>query len=110
MKEITASDIKNTKNKAKTRKILYSVTIDYLNKIFKKQNGKCALSGLPIHFSDIKNGIREKTASLDRIDSNRGYVKGNVQWVHKHVNNMKWDFDQGYFIEVCGLITENMKK
>jgi hypothetical protein len=31
---------------------------------------------------------------MDRIDSNKGYVEGNVQWVYKYVNLMKRDFPQ----------------
>lgn len=27
---------------------------------------------------------------FDRIDPNKGYIIGNVQWVHKHINMMKW--------------------
>ena len=43
---------------------------------------------------------------IDRIDSSKGYVKGNVQWVHKNVNLMKGKFDQEYFIEMCKKITK----
>lgn len=39
--------------------------------------------------------------SLDRIDSKKGYVVGNVQWVHKDINRMKNTFPQDYFIQVC---------
>ena len=42
-----------------------------------------------------------KTASLDRIDSNKGYTKDNVQFVHKDINWMKQDFEQNKFIEYC---------
>jgi len=41
------------------------------------------------------------TASLDRIDNTRGYINGNVQWVHKDVNYMKQKFEQEYFIKLC---------
>lgn len=70
--------------------------------LFLKQDKKCALSGLNLSF-DNKN----ITASLDRIDSSKGYIKGNVQWVHKHINIMKNKFDNEYFIEMCKKIAEN---
>jgi hypothetical protein len=41
------------------------------------------------------------TASLDRIDSSKGYIIGNVQWAHKMVNRMKNDMPQEEFIEFC---------
>jgi hypothetical protein len=49
----------------------------------------------------------EHTASLDRIDSSKGYCEDNVQWVHKDINRMKNTFDQDYFISLCKLIAEN---
>ncbi len=49
----------------------------------------------------------ERTASLDRIDSSKGYTKDNIQWVHKHVNLMKHKFDQKYFVDICKLIANH---
>ena len=37
------------------------------------------------------------------------YIKGNVQWLHKHVNIMKNSFPQEMFIYLCNKITENNK-
>jgi hypothetical protein len=90
----------------------FSVTIQELWNLFVEQNGKCALSGVSIYFA--KNS-REKqqglyTASLDRADSSRGYTIDNVQWVHKDVNNIKTDMDQGRFVELCGLISDHIRK
>lgn len=52
--------------------------------------GRCVLTGLPIVLPD-ERGISDprKTASLDRIDSSKGYVKGNIQWVSIIINNAK---------------------
>lgn len=49
------------------------------------------------------------TASLDRIDSTKGYTLDNIQWVHKHINVMKMDLDQEYFIKLCKLVTKKSK-
>ena len=38
-----------------------------------------------------------KTASLDRIDSSKGYTEDNIQWVHKDVNQMKMDLPEQRF-------------
>jgi hypothetical protein len=46
------------------------------------------------------------TASLDRIDSSKGYIEGNVQWIHKHINKMKNNFNESYFIEICKKISQ----
>ncbi len=56
-------------------------------------NNYCAISGLPITYRVL---CRQKTAtaSLDRIDSSKGYLIGNVQWIHKDVNRLKMDMDE----------------
>lgn len=46
------------------------------------------------------------TASLDRIDSRHGYIPGNIQWLHKDINVMKWDHTTGRFIELCGMVID----
>lgn len=47
------------------------------------------------------------TASLDRIDSSRGYEIDNIQWVHKDVNKMKMGLSQNEFIDICKIISKN---
>lgn len=46
-----------------------------------------------------------QTASIDRIDNSKGYIVGNVQWVHKQVNFMKGTMKQKEFIKFCKLIS-----
>lgn len=96
-------------NASKKRKLDFNITIKYCQDLYNKQKGKCALSGLDIYFgktsSDINHGAG--TASLDRIDSRYGYIIGNVQWVHKDINKMKYNLSQVYFIQMCDLIVKN---
>ena len=81
------------------RPILFKVTIESIaNLLDVVQKGKCALTGLKI-------SIRDKTASLDRIDSSKGYEEGNVQWLHKDVNMMKRHYSQEYFVYLCHLVS-----
>lgn len=88
------------------RNILISVTKDEAYELFVKQKGVCVLSGLLIKFAtNCKEYVnKEQTASLDRIDSKIGYVKGNIQWVHKKINIMKNVLSQDEFVELCKLI------
>jgi hypothetical protein len=92
------------KNSAKKRKISVEVDDSYLWKLYENQDKKCALSSLPISFGDYKH---KHTASLDRIDSSKGYVKGNIQWVHKDINIMKNTFSVEEFRKLCKLVCEN---
>jgi hypothetical protein len=90
---------------AKARGHKVSISQQEAANLFKKQNGQCALSGLPLVLNETVKRSKFITASLDRIDSNKGYERGNVQWVHKDVNKMKNTFEQGYFVELCRKIS-----
>lgn len=97
--------IKRGANGSKGRRILdFKITIEYAWNLFKKQQARCAISGIEINLNRSSTSKYTGTASLDRIDSSKGYIKGNVQWVHKDINKMKNSYDQSYFIEMCKLI------
>lgn len=85
-------------------KVPVNITIQYAYNIYLAQNKKCALSGLDLEISSTRH---YNTASLDRIDSSKGYEYGNVQWVHKHINFMKRTYSQHYFIKMCNLVADN---
>jgi hypothetical protein len=92
--------------RTKRSNLEFNVTKEYLNNLFIKQDGKCKLSGLEITFPKRWDD-KSSTASLDRIDSSKGYIVGNVQWVHKHVNVMKNIFSQEMFIFICNQVSKN---
>lgn len=104
-KEISMKFYKSIIYNANSRNLDFAVSIEYLWNLFLNQKKICALSGLPLAFG-ANNGKIEGTASLDRIDPTKGYVEGNVQWVHKIVNNMKWDMLQEHFIKMCNFVSE----
>lgn len=94
------------KNRALHRKsgpLDFTVTIEQAWNLFLDQKERCAISGVPLLMAG-EGGHR--TASLDRIDSNMGYVHGNVQWVHKWVNLMKLDHTMPEFIKWIDTIYE----
>lgn len=98
------------KNNAKRRGIEYDLDDNYLWDLFLSQNRKCKLSGLDIKFGrNCEKMERKITASLDRIDSSKPYIKGNVQWVHKHINAMKLNHTEEYFIKLCSIVVDYNK-
>jgi len=101
-KEIPLSYWSQVISNAKKRNTLVSISIEDGWELFLKQNRKCSLSGHLIEFLSRK----QTTASLDRIDSSKGYIKGNVQWLHKDVNNLKSNWIQKDFIEMCKIISK----
>jgi len=91
------------KLRAKARNKKFEVSIKYLSNLFDIQEGKCALTGMLLEFGEDGKNLSNAlgTASLDRIDSSLGYIEGNVQWVHKHINSMKNEHTTEYFIQLC---------
>lgn len=110
-KEISGGYWSAIKRGAVDRQLEFNIDIKYAWKLFIKQNRKCALSNLDIDFPKVNNNPERKkaTASLDRIDNAKGYIKGNVQWVHKEINLMKWTREQDRFIELCHAVSEHNK-
>lgn len=100
--EISQTYWKRVQNNAFSRNLEFDITIEYIWDLFLKQNRKCALSGLELTIQRSKSNAGN--ASLDRINSFKGYTTGNVQWVHKDINKMKTDFSQEEFIELCTMI------
>lgn len=90
------------KTRARSRNIPFKLNQQILLDLWNKQEGKCALSGLPMTISksytfkdrrDKPNKVGKaryiQTASLDRINPNKGYVEGNVRWTHIAPNIMR---------------------
>lgn len=97
------------KANAKKRAIEFRVTRELVYNIFKRQGGKCALTGISLRF----DSARQKsygTASLDRIDSSKGYIPNNIQWVHKDINVMKGSMSEDQLKHYCSLILSNNRR
>lgn len=77
---------------------------NYLWSLYEKQKRKCALTGWDILFTKEKG---KNTASVDRIDSKKGYSIDNIQIIHKNINAMKLHFPDEYFYRACEAITRN---
>ena len=91
-------------NNAKKRGLAIEVNLQNIWDLFEKQNRQCALSGLPLKFGK-RSGDALATASLDRIDSSQGYIPGNLQWVHKRLQQMKSDMSQQEFLMWCNTVS-----
>ena len=91
---------------AELRNIAFTITVEYLWEVFKEQDYQCALTGWPIGWAEVG---ANHTASIDRIDSDKGYVVGNVQLVHKDINMAKQQYSQDYFIEMCKAVANKVK-
>ena len=90
---------------AKKRSLEFNISVEYMKRLFLEQHQKCAYLKTELYLG-CKSGDIYTNASIDRIDSSKGYIEGNVQWVHKKVNIMKQDMTHENFLELCRLIAE----
>lgn len=68
--------------------LVFNISIQDIVNTFNDQNGLCIISGIKVHFNmRDRTGV---TASIDRINSSKGYTKDNIQIVHKKVNMLKY--------------------
>lgn len=88
--------INSVEYRAKLKKYEYNLTEEYLYNLYVMQNCECKLSGMKLSI-DLKNF----TASIDRINSDIGYIEGNVQWVHKDVNYIKYNLIEKELYDIC---------
>lgn len=108
--EIPGYHWSNIQRSAADRGIEFNITIEQVWDLYCEQNRCCKLTGLPIRFKTKGDKKSKGTASLDRIDSKKGYVIDNVAWVHKDINRSKWDFTLERYLEMCQQVTSHMSK
>ena len=75
----------------------------YIDWLERRQGGVCQLTGLKYEYT-IGKKDRMMTVSLDRIDSNAGYIPGNLQLVCHFANMWKGARDNDRFIDLVGAI------
>ena len=60
------------RNKGRIEAGMHDIDMDYMMKMWELQEGRCIYSGIPMNYD-----INEFRVSIDRIDNNKGYVKGS---------------------------------
>lgn len=81
------------------------LTPSYLKELWEKQSGVCPFTGwallLPDSTNGWKAGAHPKNASLDRVDNDRGYVRGNVRFVSVMANTARGQFSDEELRHFC---------
>ena len=90
------------------------LTIDDLIEQWTRQNGICPHTGWELVLPDDTNGwqqgLKPNCASLDRIDSSRGYMKGNIVFVAVMYNYAKNAFSDDDVIAFCRVVANHAAK
>lgn len=105
------NDLKqNAKKRAK--KLSVEITKQYIIDLYHQQTGLCAITKQKMTHIAYSRGEEKKhiinniNISVDRIDSNKGYTKDNIQLVCAIINRMKSDLSNEQFVELCNLVCE----
>ena len=94
------------KDRAEKKGIEFSISKEYLQKLWDNQKGLCAISKIPMTFIMDKGRIYTNV-SIDQINPSKGYTESNIQLVCMAVNQFKSDFDLETMLFICKKILEN---
>ena len=87
---------------AKSRFKEVDIDLPHLKEVWEKQEGVCPFTGWQL---SLKRTNSPSQASLDRIDSNKGYVKGNVRFIALIANYCKNNFTDEEVINFCKFVS-----
>lgn len=104
----TIQGLPTRKRRDRKPELTFNISVEYLNNLYEEQNHICALSGVSLE-PNLNLTMQQQSMSIDRIDSNIGYEKGNIQWVDKRINMMKGSLSNKEFIELCTKVAEYNK-
>lgn len=96
------------KHRAIRKKLEFDIDENYIQDLLVKQNYKCRYSGVVLNLDKIGSDemlINTNTLSIDRINSNLGYVKNNIVLVTAIVNSMKNELSENNFLSLIKQIT-----
>ena len=88
----------------------FDLDVEYLKTLWEKQKGICPYSKIPMDLPRTwaEKKFRPEVASVDRIDSSKGYVKGNVEFVCLSINYAKNKFSREDFIRFLSKIRHDV--
>lgn len=91
------------------RNLDFDIDTEYVMSLLVKQQGLCALTGWPLEFTrgGTWDGKNPRGATMDRINNNRGYVRGNIQLVCGMPNNIRNKLSMAEFKKLCRAVVDN---
>lgn len=88
-----------------------NIDLKYLKQLWEEQKGLCIFTKWKLTLPDNSDGWKDTKdkiyrASLDRIDSSKGYIKGNVQFVSLMANLAKSNMTDDQMVKFCKAVAE----
>ena len=92
--------LRGTKSRAKAKNLDFNITKSDIH-----LPNKCPILGIELHIGKGKSTPNSPT--IDRIDSSKGYIKGNVQIISHRANTMKSDATLDEIRLLCTYMEDN---
>jgi hypothetical protein len=83
--------LRDSRKSARRKHLAIDIDLNFLLFLWEKQRGKCSYTSKEMILNKNKKSSPE-SASLDRINSGKGYVKDNVEFICLFVNLGKKEF------------------
>ncbi len=97
VKVITSHLVSGAKRRAKDKNLPFDIDLDYVRSMV-GENAElafhCPVFGIPLDWSCMRSNEAKplpNSPSIDRIDPERGYVKGNIKIISFRANQIKSD-------------------
>lgn len=90
--------IRAARARAKLKGLPFDILVNDI--LWQIELGVCAVTGIPFHFA-ANEGRHPFTPSIDRVDNDLGYVKGNVRVVVWALNAMRGDWGDAVLLQVA---------
>lgn len=95
--------LKNIRSPGRRKKRKVDIDLNYLLNLYHTQSGRCNIS--KVHMTHALFDL--KCVSIDRIDSSKGYIKGNIQLVCRAINLGKQHLPNQAMIEFINEVANN---
>jgi hypothetical protein len=105
--------LRRISSRCKQKKIYYSLTLQDLKDAWESQAGICPYTNIKLknpswnRKRDSLEIPKHERASIDRINPEIGYVRGNIQFVSMLINFAKWNLTDQEMHDFIRIIRES---
>lgn len=92
------------RKRCRTHSLPYDLSTDYLMSLWDSQNGCCYYTGVPLSWGVTTH--QPDSASVDRLEPDRGYVRGNVALCTLKMNVTKSNRTEEELYQLCQLVLD----
>jgi hypothetical protein len=108
-----AANLRRASNRGNDSQII-DIDLDYVYDVGASQDFFCALTGDELEFDRggtywLGKWCNPYSCTIDRIDSDKGYVKGNIQLITWKANCLKQHLGNDEFIDFCKDVARHNK-